>query len=51
MMGKTRRQGSAEKESGEHAHGRDVMMEESALAEGFRKSWGNTGVWEGAAKQ
>lgn len=45
-MGKTRRQRSVGNESREHAHRRDVVMEQSALAEGFHKSWGNTGTWE-----
>lgn len=46
MTGKTRRRESVAKESGERAHGRDVVAEESALAEGFHESWGDTGAWE-----
>lgn len=46
VTGKTRRRESVAKESGEHAHGRDVVAEESALAEGFQESWGDTGAWE-----
>lgn len=48
-MGKTRRQRSVENESREHAHRRDGVMEQSALAEGFHKSWGDTGHLGGGA--